>query len=360
MRRSVLVGLGFTFFAATGLVVSLWNVSGVQATASPQQTQRRSSTAIGMTEAAQMFLASLDPAQRDLATYDYDAEERLGWHFIPKAERKGMQVKEMSEAQRDAALKLLRSCLSRAGYTRATRIMDIEDLLAELERGRGTQIRDSARYFVTIFGDVTTETRWGLSFEGHHMSLNFVVEGEEVVSTTPMFFGINPSVVNRDFETFRRGTRVIADEELLAFELLDSLSEEQFAQTLTAEQAAPDIRNAGVPHPPTDPAEGISYAQLSTVQQSRLEGLVEAYLRHMANSVAETRRGEIRDAGWENVKFCWQGATRPGIGHAYRIQGPTFLIEFNNNQADADGNPASHIHAVWRDPRGDFALPISN
>ena len=47
---------------------------------------------------------------------------------------------------------------------------------------------------------------------------------------------------------------------------------------------------------------------------------------------------------------------RPGIGHYYRIQGPTFLIEFVNTQPDAEGNPASHIHCVWRDPRGDFAL----
>lgn len=355
MRRSTLVGLSLSLFIAAVMILPV-----VRATAPPQQTQERRPTAIGMTEAAQKFLASLDEAQRDIATYEYGAEERVGWHFIPKAERKGMQIKEMTEPQREAALELLRRCLSRAGYSRATRIMEIEELLAELERGRGTQIRDSARYFVTLFGDVTTETRWGLSFEGHHLSLNFVVEGEQVVSMTPMFFGINPNVVNRDFNSFRRGTRVIADEELLAFELIHSLNEEQFKVALTAEQAGPDIRNAGVAQPPTDPAEGIAYSQLTTVQQSRLEGLVEAYLRNMATSVAEIRRTEIREAGWDNVKFCWQGATRPGIGHAYRIQGPTFLIEFNNTQADADGNPASHIHAVWRDPRGDFALPISN
>ena len=48
------------------------------------------------------------------------------------------------------------------------------------------------------------------------------------------------------------------------------------------------------------------------------------------------------------------GADRPGIGHAYRVQGPTFLIEFVNNQPDAAGHPASHIHSVWRDLEHDF------
>jgi TonB family protein len=38
-----------------------------------------------------------------------------------------------------------------------------------------------------------------------------------------------------------------------------------------------------------------------------------------------------------------------GDPHYYRIQGPTFLVEYDDTQ-----NNANHIHSVWRDFNGDF------
>ena len=35
--------------------------------------------------------------------------------------------------------------------------------------------------------------------------------------------------------------------------------------------------------------------------------------------------------------------------HYYRIQGPTFLVEYDNTQ-----NDVNHLHSVWRDPDRDF------
>jgi len=345
MRRIVIAGL------TLATIVSLGYAGAVT-------QERRGNTASSMTTAAQQWIESLGPDQQETIGLAYDSPERVGWHFIPKAERKGLQLRDMDDAQRDAAYRLLRSCLSQSGYGKATRVMAIEDLLHELEQGRGANIRDSVRYFFTVFGEVSEDSRWGLSIEGHHLSLNFVVEGDRVESMTPMFFGINPTVTNREFGTFRRGARVLAQEELIAFELVQSLNDDQLQVARIAEAAPSDIRAAGETHPPTTEAEGIAFSDLDTPQQSRLMGLVNVYLRNMPNQVAQTRRQEIEEAGWEQVKFCWLGALRPGIGHAYRIEGPTFLIEFNNTQADAEGNPASHIHSVWRDPRGDFGLPI--
>jgi hypothetical protein len=68
------------------------------------------------------------------------------------------------------------------------------------------------------------------------------------------------------------------------------------------------------------------------------------------------RRELIRKAGWQNVHFAWAGALKPGVGHYYRVRGQDFLIEFVNTQADPAGNPANHIHCVWRDLTGDFDL----
>jgi hypothetical protein len=103
---------------------------------------------------------------------------------------------------------------------------------------------------------------------------------------------------------------------------------------------------------------GIETGSLSTSQQNVLRELVEEYIAAMPSVVADERRADLEAAGFENIKFAWAGAIEPGIGHYYRIQGPTFLIEFVNTQPDAAGNPANHIHCVWRDMRGDFAIPV--
>jgi hypothetical protein len=37
------------------------------------------------------------------------------------------------------------------------------------------------------------------------------------------------------------------------------------------------------------------------------------------------------------------------VPHYYRLQGPTFLLEFDNSR-----NSGTHIHSVWRDFERDF------
>jgi hypothetical protein len=36
------------------------------------------------------------------------------------------------------------------------------------------------------------------------------------------------------------------------------------------------------------------------------------------------------------------------------VQGPTFVVEFLNIQADSANNPANHIHSGWRGLKSDF------
>jgi hypothetical protein len=314
-----------------------------------------------MTTSAQRYLALLTANQRETAVMDYQTPQRVGWHFIPKAERKGLQIKDMTEQQRKAALTLLRSSLSQIGYGKATKIMSLEALLRELEKGRQGPIRDPERYYVTIFGSPAHEERWGLSFEGHHLSLNFVVDDDKVISSTPSMFGANPATVMEqvtgvDIET---GLRVLADEEKLAFDLVNSLSDEQRKSALLADTAPREIRAAGEAQPPTSPPEGLALEKLTPAQREVLKSLIGAYTNQMPEDVARQRLEEIEAAGWDSVHFAWAGSLQPGIGHYYRVQGPTFLIEFVNTQPDAAGNPANHIHCVWRDPRGDFAVPIN-
>lgn len=318
-----------------------------------------------MTAAAVRYLASLDPDQQKLAQLSFeDTQQRVGWHFIPKDERKGLQIRQMNKEQREAAQGLLRSCLSKIGYEKATQIIALEALLKELEKDKaGAPLRDTERYYFTVFGQPTEQSRWGLSIEGHHLSLNFVVDKNEVVSSTPTLFASNPAEVKSDVpgdHGIKKGQRILVREEIAAFELVALLTEEQLKTALIAETPPKEIRGAGEPQPPADAAVGISYKDLTDRQRSVLKRLVSAYLENMPSEIQQERLNALVKSGVDSVKFAWAGATKPGIGHYYRIQGPTFLVEFVNVQPDAAGNPANHIHAVWRDMRGDFAIPVTN
>ena len=319
-----------------------------------------------MSEAASRFLETLDETQRKSATFDYSDPRRVDWHFIPKPlgdhpEREGLKVNQMNEGQRKAALALLESALSEVGYEKATQIMALESLLAELQKGKSGPIRDAQRYYFCIFGKPSATGKWGLSIEGHHLSLNFVVENGKVTSNTPAAFCTNPAIVMADYpgsHGFKKGTRVLDKEETLAFDLLASLKAEQKKTAIIADEDPGEVRDPGSPQPPTDAPAGIAAGDLTSEQQKILISLLNAYLDNFPADVAKERKAAIDKAGAEKVHFAWAGAEKPGIGHYYRIQGPTFLIEFVNDQADSAGNPANHIHSVWRDMQGDFAVPI--
>ncbi|EGF26223.1 DUF3500 domain-containing protein [Rhodopirellula baltica] len=309
------------------------------------------------------FVDTLTTEQKADAVMAFDSPKRVGWHFIPKKERKGLMLEQMNDAQRTAALRLLRSALSEAGYSKANRIMLLEEVLNEMEAGKGTWERNPQRYYVTLFGDVKAEgedARWGLSFEGHHLSLNFVCRGGKVVDSTPQFMATNPAVVkNETSVTLGKGTAVLNQEEQLAFKLVNSLDANQIKVARFAEEALAEIRFAGEPQPEVGEPEGIAYSSLNPDQQKQLRDLVDLYVQVAPEEVAAERSQQIESDGWSKVHFAWAGALEPGIGHYYRVQGERFLIEFVNTQADPAGNPANHIHCVYRDLSGDFDLPVA-
>ena len=73
----------------------------------------------------------------------------------------------------------------------------------------------------------------------------------------------------------------------------------------------------------------------------------------MEADLAAERMARIKAAGIDKVKFAWLGETGKGKKHYYSVQGPTFLIEYDNTQ-----NNGNHIHSVWRDFNGDFGRDI--
>jgi len=94
---------------------------------------------------------------------------------------------------------------------------------------------------------------------------------------------------------------------------------------------------------------GIGAPQLTAGQREKLFGLVKVYTSRGRAEIAEETFAAISKAGLDQVTFAWAGALDRSAATYYRIQGPTFLIEFDNSQ-----NNANHVHSVFRDFKGDF------
>src|SRR5262245_37036288 len=102
-------------------------------TSAAMVASQRSATA--MATAANTWLGSLTPEQKAQATFAFDSEERMRWHFIPTwtFARKGITIKEMTPQQLSLAQQLLKTGLSQKGYATATAIMDLETVLRAIE-----------------------------------------------------------------------------------------------------------------------------------------------------------------------------------------------------------------------------------
>ncbi len=312
----------------------------------------RGPSAATMATAATRFLESLTPEQRQRATFSFDGAERTRWNFIPTENfpRYGLTIKEMSEPQRKLAHDLLKAGLSQRGYLTATEIIELERVLHVLEAAQPRFVRDPERYFFSIFGTPSVKDTWGWRVEGHHLSAHFTVANGTLVAGSPSFFGSNPAEVRSGPRT---GTRVLAREEDVARELLGALDATQRA-TATINTIAPNdiVTMANVKIDPLSP-EGLSASAMNAAQRALLVKLVDVYIGRMADDVAAAARARIEKAGWERVAFAWAGPQERGQKHYYRVQGPTFLIEYDNTQ-----NDGNHIHSVWREFNGDFGADL--
>ena len=315
-----------------------------------------------MSTAATAFLGALTPEQRQQATFAFDTDERLRWHFIPTEmfPRKGLLIRDMTPAQRTLAHDLLKASLSQRGYMTATQIMDLENVLNAIEaaqRAAGSSAeaaraleRNPQKYFFSVFGTPSPKNTWGWRVEGHHVSLHFSVVNGTLVASSPTFFGSNPAEVR---EGPKKGLRILGAEEDAARALLDALDASQRTTAIIEAKAPGDMLTmANVDIKPLSPV-GLGGDAMTPPQRELLMKLIDVYVGYMPADVAAERTAKLKKAGVEKIAFAWAGETERGKKHYYRLQGPTFLVEYDNTQ-----NDGNHIHSVWRDFNGDFGRDL--
>jgi uncharacterized protein DUF3500 len=310
-------------------------------------SQVNNQVASPMSVAANEFLQSLSSKQRSATQFKFDEDERYNWHYIPKT-RKGITLKELNSAQRNAVMNMLHTALSDTAFQKTTAIMQLENVLRTVEgRPANDDYRDPDNYHVSVFGN-PSDPIWGWRFEGHHISFNFSSKDNRLESTTPNFLGANPAVVLSGPE---KGKEVLKDETELGYALLRSLDEKQKQKAVINVDAPAEIITGADRKAIITDTHGVSYNELNSEQQKVFVQLLSLYIHRYTRLFAMDMMKDIESAGMNNLLFSWAGDQQIGIGHPhyYRIKGPTIIIEYDNTQ-----NNANHVHTVVRDLKDDF------
>lgn len=303
--------------------------------------------ATAIVDAARAVLRSFDATLRAKAVFPVDGAERTNWHFVPRG-RLGVSLCELGPREDKLVTDLLRASLSEVGAKRAELVRELEGILQEIE-GEGRRFpRDPELYFVSFFGEPSMSDPWGWRFEGHHLSLNFSLEGSKLVSATPAFYGANPAEVRQGP---RKGLRVLGSLEDVARDLVRSLEPEQLEAAKKGEPA--EVESATEARYTSSLPRGLSASRLSEEQRGKLEKLLDEYTAIFRPGFRERFRKELVAGGYDDIELVWSGGTNPGEKHSYMVHGPSFVIAYANFQ-----NDANHIHASLRLREKDWPAAI--
>ncbi|WP_422743461.1 DUF3500 domain-containing protein [Mycobacterium sp. WMMD1722] len=354
-----------------------------------------------MAERARAWLNTLSDSQIALALLpapsqqDADRERRL-FFYVP-TDHGGLTLEQQDPHQRQLAMILLASGLSREGYVAAAAIMGLENILdlyedfsIQWDFPRG---RDTGRYYVRIFGDPRESGTWSWRFGGHHLSINVLVIDGEVAATTPFFLGADPAS-----SPLPGGGRYspLGGIEALAFQFAASLDGVQRSQMQLLDRAVGDIVTGnrdrlsdgdemmitrdlfrGRLEKPellkladgiytegeeqsgftsddhrlmayTVKPKGLAASDLAADQQQLLHNLVAAASSGVRVDLSSKGTDPLAD-----MHIAW-GGPLDGTPAYFRLQaGAEFLYEYDNTQ-----RKGNHVHSVLRNPLRDFGIDL--
>jgi Protein of unknown function (DUF3500) len=328
---------------------------------------------------ANTFLATLDQKQRQTVVFAFnDEKQRARWSNFPVAmsPRGGISLKDMTPAQRAAAMALLSSALSPRGFEKVEQIMEGDEINKVQEakngnrppRGNGGPPRANGGpppgmnrapftgdlfgkdlYYFSILGTPSEKDPWMLQFGGHHLALNITIAGERGI-LTPTLTGAQPSSYTSGGET----VRPLGKESDKGMALLNALNEGQRKQAILSYQLADLVLGPGQDGVTLQP-EGIKASAMNESQRAMLLDVISEWAGIMHESAAAIRLAQLK-ADLNETWFAWSGPTTvtPGnnIAAYYRIQGPHLVIEYAPQGRGEQS--AMHVHTMYRDPTNDY------
>ena len=311
--------------------------------------QRTGVSARPVQDAAEAFLASLGPGQQARALFSLDSDAWRRWSNIhPFVMRHGVSLDEMSPAQRERALALLRESLSAGGFQTARDVMRLNEFVRTIT---GSDVEYGEwLYWVSVMGTPSPDEPWGWQIDGHHLIVNCFVLGDQIVMT-PMFMGSEPVVAE---EGPYAGMRVFRTEEQQGLDLVRALTPEQRRRAILATELPGEVFTAAFRDNFELRYEGIRFGDLSSAQQRLLLDLLDTYVGRIRPGHAGLRLAEVR-RHLADTCFAWMGGVDEDSAFYYRLHSPVVLVEFDHQRGivfDNDGPSRRHIHTVVRTPNG--------
>lgn len=305
-------------------------------------------TSQGVVAAAQVFLEGLSEEQRAEAMYAFDDPKRPNWSNLPAemSRRNGVRIGDLDAAQQAAMHNFLTTALSPKGYDMAMGVVGAEDALREALWARILRW-SSDNYFLAFFGEPALGSAWGWQFGGHHLGVNVsVVGGRSYLS--PTFVGIDPAVYERDGVT----VMPLAAEEAAGRALLLGLegAAQQAATLDSSPVAAGEVLTGAGKDGVIPELAGSRAGDWRAEQRQQLLDTIALWVTMLPEESAQLRMAEIA-ADLEETYFAWNGAVDGSGPMYYRIQGPTLIIEFANEDVAAAGG---HYHSVYRNPLNEY------
>jgi hypothetical protein len=318
-------------------------------------------------KAAISLANSFDKIQQQTALLSFNDTARLKWNNLPVGlrARVGLSIGNMKDDQRKLLHRILSVSLSSQGYLKATSIMHLDDLLNRYYDSMyyKKEINDtiygfmrgllwSHRNFYFAFFGAPTDANWGFKLEGHHLSINFTFAKDEL-SVTPFFIGTDPAEYPN---TEYAGWRVLGQEEDLGIKLMHLLTPAQQNKATMSKAVPQDIITAAESGKRLVDNWGLRAAEMTKYQQSILQYIIREFVFNMEYEKAEVEYDKIVKAGIDKIYFGWIGDYDETKPHYYILNGPTFLIEFDNNGGPR--NSANHIHAIWREKGNEYGEDV--
>jgi hypothetical protein len=366
----------------TAAIFLTFNLSSVA-----QQT----ATSARIVSAADAFLASLDATQHQSVLYDFnDNEQRARWSNFPTGvvPRGGINFRQMSAPQREAAMKLLATVLSPMGLEKVEQIRQADDDFKAngSKRGRGGRgpmgpppgaqngppprfagpngpggrggqggpggdLFGSDLYYISFLGKPSTTSPWMLQFGGHHLALNITIAGSKGV-LTPTLTGAQPAAFQLNGKTIRP----IGRESDKGLALLQSLDDKQRKQAVLSYAVRDLVLGPGQDGKQIAP-EGLKASEMNSRQQAMLLDAIAEWAGIINESSAAARMAQMK-ADLNETWFAWSGPTAGEAGSNitayYRIQGPHLVIEY----APQNDEPSNHVHTIYRDPTNDYGRAL--
>ena len=322
-----------------------------------------------MAAAAGRLLDALTPEQRGRTLHPVGSPLWREWQNTEMlVEEHGLRLERADAAVRALAMAVVRESLSEKGFSESVGVMRLNAFLGEVLGAPG--VLNEWSYTFCLFGQPSQAEPWGWQLFGHHLALNCLVLGGQMV-LTPGFLGAE--IAHADAGP-HAGLRLFRDHERRGLALMNALpralreravvgrsmtgadlpeGRRHFADHLHLGGAYRD--NRAVPY------EGLEAAAMDAAARRALVDLAGEYLGNLPEGPFRARM-EAFERHLGETRFCWIGGTGEADAFYYRIQSPVAFIEFDMHGGVflTNREPAKfHIHTIVRTPNGnDYGIDL--